>query len=583
MPGADRPITDLGPQLRSVLLMSALWVVLVALIVGSGVWWFAARDRAAAGRIRATLFGSVPARGSEPRARKFLRISFGALWIVDGLLQAQPKMPGGFVSDVMAPAVSGSPQWYGDLVAPIVRAWTRHPIAADAATVWVQIGLGMLILLGGTGLVAKLSLWGSIAWSLAVWLLGEAFGGLLAPGASWLTGAPGAVLIYAAAAGLLLQRWDWWESGRAALIARRFAAAWIAGAAVLQALPFEQQWDAAGLSAPLVAGSRTAQPAFTAKPIAHLASAAAGHPAAVNATIIAILAVVAVALWVSGRGAVIVAGLLLCAATWWLGQDFGVLGGTATDPNTALPLGLLLACSLPAWSAVPATVRPGRPGRRDAPRLRTGVGAGLVTMAAGLTLVVPVVLVSTLGTAADAAAVAADSNGGLRQIPPRPAVDFTLADQRGVPVSTASLHGKLVLLTFLDPVCSSDCPLIANQLAIADREIGPLARQVEIVAIDTNPVFHYARDVDAFTRSHGLGGFANWHFLWGQPDTVQKVLDAYGISVGVPAVGMIQHSEGLYFITPDGRQAAYLDDGAAAQLTKTYAEQVREEIRSLLQ
>jgi len=144
------------------------------------------------------------------------------------------------------------------------------------------------------------------------------------------------------------------------------------------------------------------------------------------------------------------------------------------------------------------------------------------------------------------------------------------------------LTGKLVVLTFLDPVCTSDCPLIANQLAIADRELGSLAQQVEFVAIDTNPMFHFVSDVDAFTQSHGLGGFANWHFLCGAPDTVEGVLAAYGISVVVPAVGMIQHSEAMYFITADGRQAAYLDDGAGVQLTETYADQVRDEIRSLL-
>jgi cytochrome oxidase Cu insertion factor (SCO1/SenC/PrrC family) len=146
----------------------------------------------------------------------------------------------------------------------------------------------------------------------------------------------------------------------------------------------------------------------------------------------------------------------------------------------------------------------------------------------------------------------------------------------------SALRGKLVLLTFLDPVCTSDCPLIANQLAIADGQLGPLAQQVEIVAIDTNPTFHLVTDVQAFTDSHGLGGLTNWHFLCGPPDRLQDVLSAYGISVDVPTVGMIEHSEGMYFIGADGRQLAYLDDGAAAQLTQTYAEQVRDEIRSLL-
>ena len=582
MPGADTPIVDLGSQLLALLLITLAWVALAALIAGAGFWILASRDRPVLRGGGEILFASSASR-AEPRARKFLRVAFGVLWIVDGLLQAQPKMPGGFVGDILEPGVASGPVWFGDLVAPIARAWTRHPVAADAATVWTQVGLGLLILIGGRGLLAKATLWASILWSAVVWAIGEAFGGLLAAGASWLSGAPGAVLVYAAAAGLLLAPWEWWDSGRAATVARRFTASWLLLGAVLQAVRGERLWTPAGISRMFVDGAGMSQPAVFARPIARLATLAIDHPAAVNVTIIVLLVVVAMALWLTCRTPIVAAALLLCAATWWLAQDFGVLGGTATDPNAALPLGLLLASALPSWStASESTVVTSGVARRGSVRIRASVGAGLVTLAVGLSLVVPLVLTSTLGRPADAAAIAADSAGGLRRIPPRPAVDFTLTDQRGHQVSTSSLTGKLVVLTFLDPVCTSDCPLIANQLAIADRELGSLAQQVEFVAIDTNPMFHFVSDVDAFTQSHGLGGFANWHFLCGAPDTVEGVLAAYGISVVVPAVGMIQHSEAMYFITADGRQAAYLDDGAGVQLTETYADQVRDEIRSLL-
>ena len=40
--------------------------------------------------------------------------------------------------------------------------------------------------------------------------------------------------------------------------------------------------------------------------------------------------------------------------------------------------------------------------------------------------------------------------------------------------------------------------------------------------------------------------------------------------------------EGIYFVTPDGWEAAYLDDGANEQLTTAYTQQIRDEIRSLL-
>jgi cytochrome oxidase Cu insertion factor (SCO1/SenC/PrrC family) len=279
---------------------------------------------------------------------------------------------------------------------------------------------------------------------------------------------------------------------------------------------------------------------------------------------------------------VLVSALCLSAGTWWLAQDFGVLGGLSTDPNTALPLALMLAAALPGWRAsnperARTSAHPGRPDRR-----RIAFGAGLASLAVVLTLVVPLVLLGTLPGAADAAALRLDSAGGVHTIPPRVAPSFDLTDQKGRPVSTSSLRGKLVLITFLDAVCSSDCPLIANQLATADRQLGGLADRVEIVAIDTNPVFNKEADVASFTESHGLDSLPNWHFVWGPTDTVQNVLADFGIAVSVPAVGMIEHGEGIYFITPDGREAAFLSDGASDQLTTAYSRQIHDEIRSLL-
>ena len=53
---------------------------------------------------------------------------------------------------------------------------------------------------------------------------------------------------------------------------------------------------------------------------------------------------------------------------------------------------------------------------------------------------------------------------------------FALTDQRGHPVSLTSLRGHTVALTFLDPVCTSDCPLIAREFRQADQRLGRQAR-----------------------------------------------------------------------------------------------------------
>jgi cytochrome oxidase Cu insertion factor (SCO1/SenC/PrrC family) len=578
------PIAHLGHQLLSFLLRGFGGALLVAIGIAALGWFLAGRRSVT---VRDAPADSSSAGLDEPRARRFLRVAFGLLWIVDGLLQSQPRMPAGFITQHIQPKVQADPNWWGDLVGPLARAWSRHPVAADAGVIWLQVGLGLLILIGGTGVLARLALWASIAWAAFVWVAGEGFGGLLAAGASFLIGSPGAVLVYAAAAGLLLAPPSWWESGRAQLVARRVTAGWLLIGAVLQGIPAEDSWTGQGLSYPFVAGSPTPQRGPLGAPIQHVAKLAGSHPVPLNAALIVILVAVAAALWISGTTAVVVVGVDLLVATWWLAQDFGVLGGTGTDPNAALPLALLLCASLPALAGrravatAPDNDRPRAVGVLSA-RLRTTAATGLTTLGVALSLVLPIIAVGTMLGPADAAAVVADSGGGVQQVPHRPAPNFNLTDQTGQPVSLSTLKGKIVVLTFLDPVCTDDCPLIAGQLALADRQLGASAADVEFVAIDSNPLFPGQSDVAAFTDSHDLADLPNWHYLWGPSQSVQNVLADYGIAVNVPTVGMIEHSEGVYFITAAGLQAAYLDDGASGQLTESYADAVRGELHSLI-
>ena len=579
-------ITDMFPQLSAMLLQILSWLVGAGLLTGVALWWWqrrsASQDAASQGPPLLTV--SVPDHEVEPRARRFLRIGLGLLWMVDGLLQAQPAMPAGFVAHTLTPGISSSPRWLVDVIQPSAQAWANHPVAADAVTVSIELGLGLLLLLGGRGLLARSALWASLAFSAVVWMGGEFFCGLLAPGASWLTGAPGAILVYALAAALLLVRWDRWSSGEARKLARRAGGIWMLAAATLQALPWEGNWSGHGLSAAFEVGTHHSQPAVFLRPITVAGQLAQSHPITVNAAVVVILVTIGVGLLLSSAPAFVAAGITMCLATWWLAQDFGVLGGLATDPNTALPLALVLAAGLPGWQERPARAQEHALGTdRLAPHERNlPVRASLTTVGVGAVLFVPIFLLGTLLGPPDASAVVADSSGGVSSVPHRPAPQFTLTDQSGSTMSMSRLRGTLTLVTFLDPVCSDDCPIIANQIAAADRALGPLAGRIQIVAIDTNPIFHQVEDVEAFTRSHGLGDLSNWHFLVGTPAQLGDVLSAYGIVVQVPAVGMISHGEGIYFVSPDGTTTAYLGDGANPQLSQGYSTLIEQEIRRLL-
>src|SRR5205823_4976947 len=90
--------------------------------------------------------GAPPAGAPEPPGRRLLRIGFGILWIFDGILQAQPAMPVGLPSQVIEPSASSSPAWVRHLVNWGSTSWTYHPIQISAAVVWIQVGIGLWLL-----------------------------------------------------------------------------------------------------------------------------------------------------------------------------------------------------------------------------------------------------------------------------------------------------------------------------------------------------------------------------------------------------------------------------------------------------
>ena len=74
--------------------------------------------------------------------------------------------------------------------------WSYHPMQAGASAVWIQVGIGIWLLVAARGPLSRLAGLASVGWGLVVWVFGESFGGIFAPGLTWLFGAPGAVLIY---------------------------------------------------------------------------------------------------------------------------------------------------------------------------------------------------------------------------------------------------------------------------------------------------------------------------------------------------------------------------------------------------
>ena len=236
---------------------------------------------------------------AEPAWRQLLRVGFGIIWIFDGLLQAQPAMAVGLPSQVIQPAAAASPGWVQHLVNWAGTGWSYHPIQAGAAAVWIQIGIGVWLLTARRGPWSRLAGLTSVGWGLVVWVFGEAFGGIFAPGLTWLFGAPGAVLFYCAAGALIAapeRSWRTSQLGRATLAV---LGTFFLGMAVLQAWPGRGFWQGTlhGSSSGTLTGmvrsmATTPQPALFAGWVSGFASFTAAHGFAVN--LFAVIALAAV-------------------------------------------------------------------------------------------------------------------------------------------------------------------------------------------------------------------------------------------------------------------------------------------------
>jgi hypothetical protein len=323
-------------------------VYILAIFVALAIGWVACRELLPV-RVKVGLSLRRAELPGEPPGRRLLRVGFGALWVLDAILQTQPSMPGGLPSRVLDPAAAGSPAWVRDLVHWAAAGWAGHPVQAATSAVWIQLGIGVWLLASAAGRSSRLAGLASAGWALLVWAFGEAFGGLLAPGASVLTGAPGAALVYAAAGALLALPERHWQD---AALGRRTLQ--LTGA-VLACLTIRQAWPGGmwqgrvhGQPGPLAAMVRSmaavSQPAGLARAVSGFAALAAAHGFAVNLVAVAVLGWIAAGL-LTGRALVapaVAAAVAFFLADWVLVQDLGFLGGIGTDPNSMIPLVLLV-------------------------------------------------------------------------------------------------------------------------------------------------------------------------------------------------------------------------------------------------
>jgi cytochrome oxidase Cu insertion factor (SCO1/SenC/PrrC family) len=528
----------------------------------------------------------------EPIARRFLRVCFGLIWILDGFLQGQTSMPLGMTTQVIGPGAVTSPTWVQHLVNFGATIWSNHPITAPASAVWIQVGIGVWLLVAPRGRWSRLAGLSSVVWGIVVWVFGESFGGIFAPGLSWAFGAPGAVLFYCLAGVLVALPERFWLSPRIGRAILAVLGVFFVCMAVLQAWPGRGFWQgrlghstAGALTTMVQQMAQTPQPRVFASWVTSFARFDAAHGWAVNLFLVICLAALGSA-FLSGRTRVVrlavIGGIVICLADWVLIEDFGFFGGVGTDPNSMIPMALVFTAGYLALTRIPASVDAPVPITAASPatlslwerftkRPRYTLQSLAAVGAIGITLVgaAPMAVASMSPNADPILAEAVDGTpNSVHLLAPA----FRLTDQSGATVSLRSLRGKVVALTFLDPVCVSDCPIIAQEFREADRLVGGAANRVELVAVVANPVYRSPAYLVAFDRQEGLDNVANWLYLTGSDSELVRVWDSFGVQVAYsPGGAMIAHSDIAYVIDANGytRYVLDMDPGPGTASTKS--------------
>lgn len=128
-----------------------------------------------------------------------------------------------------------------------------------------------------------------------------------------------------------------------------------------------------------------------------------------------------------------------------------------------------------------------------------------------------------------------------------PAPPFALRDQNGALVTPETLRGHVTLIAFLDPVCTSLCPLLGRQLGQIDASM-PAGQRPQLVLISVAP-HRSAAQASKFARSAGLA--PGWRFLLGPAAALPPTWKAFHVTV-IPRTKDVLHDGAVVLLDRRG-------------------------------
>lgn len=138
----------------------------------------------------------------------------------------------------------------------------------------------------------------------------------------------------------------------------------------------------------------------------------------------------------------------------------------------------------------------------------------------------------------------------------QPAPEFTLITQAGVPLRSADLTGKVLLVSFIFTTCNGSCPATTHRMAQVQQELkarGLLKKdQVRLLSISLDPARDTPPALTNYMKLYDVDA-ASWSFLTGPADEVVKVVKDWGMWARPAANGQLDHPSRIFLVDRQGR------------------------------
>jgi protein SCO1 len=147
--------------------------------------------------------------------------------------------------------------------------------------------------------------------------------------------------------------------------------------------------------------------------------------------------------------------------------------------------------------------------------------------------------------------------------PAREAPDFSVRGSDGTDLTLKHYRGKVVVLGFGYTHCADVCPVTLAVLANAQRKLGALGSQVQVIYLTVDPERDNPGRLKEFLASFDptfVGGT-------GTTEQMAAVRNSYGVTAEKKGTGAdygVAHSSFVYLITRDGKLRALMPYGHKA-------------------